>query len=166
MTIERLREVLSYDALTGQFTWRVRLSLATPAGSIAGTVYGNGRRYITVKGKRYFASRLAWFYTYGEWPSGQVDHRNLDRLDNRIENLRVATPQQNVANRRANRSNRLGVKGVGMATMRVRKAQRYRARIRVDNKLIHLGYFSTPELANAAYKSAAEKFFGEFARSA
>lgn len=166
MTAERLRSVLDYDASTGVFRWRVALSNQGPAGSIAGTVYANGRRYITIARKRYFASRLAWLYVFGEWPSSQLDHKNLDRSDDRIANLRVATTGQNSANRRVLRSNRLGVKGVGISTPRVRKAQRYRARIRVDGRLKHLGYYATPELASRAYEAAARELFGEFARTA
>ncbi len=166
LTVERLREVLDYDATTGVFTWRVRLSSNATSGSVAGTIYANGRRYITIERKRHFASRLAWLYVHGEWPDGQVDHRNRERDDNSFDNLRLATSQQNMANRGVSKRNRLGVKGVGISTLRVRSPQRYRARIRVNDKLIHLGYFSTPTEASAAYGAAAREHFGEFARSA
>lgn len=166
ITADRLRELLSYDPTTGEFTWRVRLGPAGPVGSRAGTIYKNGRRYIAIDRKRYFAARLAWLHVHGCWPSRQVDHRNLDRADDRLENLRLATGQLNAANRRVSKNNRLGVKGVGISTLRKRKPQRYRARIRVNDRLIHLGYFDTPEEANDAYAAAARKHFGEFARSA
>lgn len=166
VTAERLRRLLDYDASTGVFIWKVSLRRNAPIGSVAGTLYKNRRRYITIDRRRYFAARLAWFYVHDVWPSRQLDHRNLERDDNRIENLRLATNQQNGANRRALKNNRLGVKGVGMSTFRKRSPQRYRARIRVDNRLIHLGYFATPEAASHAYETAARKHFGEFARSA
>lgn len=165
MTAERLREVLAYDPGTGVFTWRIALSPVARVGSVAGTIYKNGRRYITVGRRRYFASRLAWLYVHGEWPSCQVDHRNLNRSDDRIENLRLATATQNTANRGVSRRNRLGVKGVGISTLRKRRPQRYRARIRVNGRLLHLGYFDSPETASAAYADAARQHFGEFARA-
>lgn len=165
LTIERLRAVLHYDPLSGVFTWRAKVGTQT-IGSVAGTVYQNGRRYIAIDRRRYFAARLAWFYVHGEWPSGQIDHKNVNRLDDRIDNLRVASRSQNIANRPVTKRNRLGVKGVGISTIRVRKPQRYRARIRIDGRLIHLGYFSTPDLASSAYADAARQYFGEFARSA
>jgi len=165
MTAQRVRDLLGYDPQTGVFTWKATARRAV-AGSVAGTIYKNGRRYITIGRQRYFAHRLAWLYVHGRWPSAQIDHRNMDRDDNRIENLREATNQQNVANRGVMSSNHLGRKGVGISSDRVHAPQRYRARIRVNDKLIHLGYFSTPDLASAAYAEAAVKHFGEFARSA
>lgn len=166
MTAERIRALLHYDPSTGVFVWKVRLGLSMHAGDRAGTIYKNGRRYITIDRKRYFASHLAWLHVHGEWPAVQIDHRNLNRSDDSIENLRLATSKQNAENKGVSKRNRLGVKGVGIGTLRVRMPQRYRARIRVNGQLIHLGYFSTTELASAAYAEAAQKYFGEFARSA
>lgn len=167
MTAAILRELLNYDPSTGVFTWRVKLSPVAPVGSIAGTIYKNGRRYITVRRKRYFASRLAWLYVHGQWPHAQIDHRNLNRSDDRIDNLRAASAQDNLANRGVLRTNLLGVKGVNVAYIpaKARTPLRYRARIRMNNELIHLGYFHSPEEANAAYATAAKRHHGEFARS-
>jgi hypothetical protein len=159
MTAERVRELFSYDPETGVFVWRVTLGNAAVAGTTAGTIYKNGRRYITVEGQRYFAHRLAWLYVNGQWPTAQIDHRNRVRDDNRIANLREATNQQNCANRDVLKRNSLGVKGV--VAYRGRKANtpiRYRARIRVNDRLIHLGYYPTP-------KAAATRYFGEFAQA-
>lgn len=166
VTVEEVRLRLHYDPATGVFTWSRPLSPVTPIGSLAGAIYKNGRRYITIHGRRYFASHLAWLYVHGVWPSAQVDHKNVTRDDNRIDNLRLATNQQNGANKPALPNNRLGIKGVGVSKVNRRAPQRYRARIRVNDKLIHLGYFSTPQEASAAYHSAAVRYFGEFARSA
>lgn len=166
VTLQRLREVLGYEPASGRFTWLVRLSKVAPVGSTAGTIYKNGRRYITIDRRRYFSARLVWFFVHGEWPTCQVDHRNCDKADDRFDNLRLATPFQNSGNKRVSKRNRLGVKGVGISTPRKRKPQRYRARIRVHDRLIHLGYFSTPTEASAAYDAAAREHFGEFARSA
>lgn len=165
VTAERLRQVLDYNPATGEFRWKTKLGPVDRIGEIAGTISNRGRRHIAIDRTVFAAHRLAWLYVYGAWPSGQLDHRNLNKLDDRIENLRPATRQQNSANRPVLRNNRLGVKGVSI-TPRVRRPQRYRARIRVDNRLIHLGYFSTPEQASEAYRLAAVKHFGEFARVA
>lgn len=157
---QQLKSLLHYDSETGIFTWRVCLANAAPVGSVAGTIYKKGNRYITIRRKRYQAHRLAWLYVYGTWPSLEIDHRNLERDDNRIQNLREATNQGNSANRRVFKGKALP-KGVT-----ARPDGRYRARIRVDGKLIHLGYFNTPRAANAAYAVAAKKYFGDFARAA
>jgi hypothetical protein len=100
----------------------------------------------------------------GEWPSKQIDHKNLKRADDSFLNLREATQTQNSGNQRVQKNNRLGIKGVGAYQNKYR-APRYRARIRVNGRLVHLGYFSTPAEANVAYAVAAQKHFGEFARS-
>ena len=60
-------------------------------GAIAGTLYPNCYRYVTINRKRYCEHRLAWLYVYGKWPEDMVDHINGIKDDNRIENLREAT---------------------------------------------------------------------------
>lgn len=160
--IEELRSVLTYCPATGAFHWKANVSRSMQAGSRAGNVNKKGRRLLAYKGVRYMEARLAWAFVHGVWPADQIDHIDGDRLNNAINNLREATNQQNAANRPALRTNRHGAKGVAI-NKRVRKAARYRARIRVNNKLIHLGYFPTSDEAAAAYLSAAKVHFGEFA---
>lgn len=63
-------------------------------------------------GKQYKASHIAFAHFYGRWPEKDVDHRNHDRIDNRIENLREATDSQNNANQRVSKRNKTGVKGI------------------------------------------------------
>lgn len=88
----------------------------------------------------------------------QVDHKNLDGLDNRSANLRLATVVQNAQNKRTRSDNTSGYKGVS----RHSTSKGWRARIVVDKKTIHLGLFSTPKAAYAAYCEAATKYHGEF----
>lgn len=93
-------------------------------------------------------------------PSEFVDHINGDRSDNRRENLRVVTKQQNCSNCKTYKNNKSGYKGVTWSN----GANKWRARIRVAKKEYHLGIFDTPEEAYAVYVEAAKKHFGEFAR--
>lgn len=87
-----------------------------------------------------------------------VDHINGDGLDNRRENLRLATIQQNNCNTRTRKGKVVSYKGVST------HYNKYRARIRFERKLIYLGLFNTPEEAHEAYKAKAKELFGEFAR--
>lgn len=90
------------------------------------------------------------------------DHINNNTLDNRRSNLRICTHRQNTMNRRLRWDNASGVKGVYLH----RPSGRYTAQIRVNGKLVFLGYHANKELAAEAYKIAAVLYFGEFARVA
>ncbi len=96
-------------------------------------------------------------------PKIPVDHVNGDSLDNRRENIRVATTQLNAANRGKQKNNTSGYKGVFQRKESYYKTPRYRAMIRVNQKLIRLGTFEDPEEAAKAYDKAAVEHFGEFA---
>lgn len=161
LTAARLREVLNYDPNTGGFTWRVATSSRACVGYRAGCIQkGVGYRLISVDGHLFNASRLAWLYVTNEWPQARVDHINLDKGDNRWCNLRAATTAQNGMNSCRPSSNTSGFKGVSWST----HAGMWRAQIRVDGRLAHLGYFDTPERAFVAYALAAQEHFGAFAR--
>lgn len=90
----------------------------------------------------------------------QVDHQNGNKLDNRRENLRLATPQQNSRNRGKNANNTSGYKGVSYS----RCAHKWTAQIYINRKRQHLGVFTTPEAAAIAYNEAAEREFGGWNR--
>lgn len=89
-----------------------------------------------------------------------VDHRNGDRLDNRRHNLRSSTRSQNCANQKVRSTNTSGFKGVGWK----KDMAAWAARICVNYRRFHLGYFSSAEEAARAYDTAAQQYFGEFAK--
>lgn len=92
----------------------------------------------------------------------KVDHKNPEEtLDNRRGNLRIATPSQQCCNRRKSKANQSGYKGV-----RLHCSGKWQAQIKYNRVSIHLGTFTSPELAYAAYCDAAKIIHGEFARLA
>jgi hypothetical protein len=90
----------------------------------------------------------------------EVDHRDHDPLNNRRYNLRKSTPTQNMQNRRKADGKSSRFKGVAWHTG---KHQAWVARITVNKKQIHLGYFDNEEDAATAYRLAAILHHGEFA---
>lgn len=157
LTAGELRELLDYDPAIGVFRWRLFRNSGARSGQEAGTVDPKGYIRIKINGVQYMAHRLAWLAARGTWPTGEVDHINSVKGDNRISNLRVATKNQNQHNRKINARHGVGLKGV-----RVR-GDRYEARIAVDGKQLRLGAFDTPEDAHAAYCAAARRYHGAFA---
>lgn len=111
---------------------------------------------IQFNGRRYTCHRLAWWWVHGEWVK-EVDHRNLVRSDNRIDNLRSATHSMNLANAGPRKGRAL--KGV----YPFRKTGRWVAKIKCNYKPIHLGVFDDEQDAARAYDAAAVRHFGEFA---
>jgi hypothetical protein len=158
ITSDELLQLLAYDPQTGVFTWRVTMSSRAIRGAKAGTRNG-GYVQLKINKRIYQAHRLAWLYVHGEWPPEFIDHINGDPGDNRIENLRLATSSQNLANSRRRRDNAAGVKGVCWN----KRDARWRAQIRINGKKTYLGSFTEIKDAAAAYRSAAEKHYGEFA---
>jgi HNH endonuclease len=151
-----LLRLLSYDPSTGEFSWRVDRGKVR-AGSIAGRIDSSGYKQLCVKYRRILAHRLAWFFVHGKWPSGQIDHINRERLDNRIENLRVADIYEQRQNRlRPSKSSKSGLLGVR------KEGKKWRSTITVYGERHHLGMFDSPEIAQLKYLEAKKQLHPAF----
>lgn len=147
----RLKELLNYDPDSGIFTWKIDRGsggaiFRVSAGSVAGGKTINGYVTIGIDGTPYLAHRLAWFYVHGDWPD-EIDHRDRNRSNNAIDNLRPASHGQNCTNRPA-RSNS-GIIGVSS-----KRHNRWQAYIEIDGKSINLGSYKTIAEAAAARAKA------------
>jgi len=152
------KDLLDYDLNTGKFTWKVKTSSNAMPGYEAGWFDKDGYRCITILGKKLKAHRLAWWWVHGFWPEKGVlvDHANRNKSDNRIANLRLATPSQSAMNRGAQSNSKSGHKGVS-------KFRKYwHAQIMVAGKSISLGYYKNINDAIVAYEEAANHLHGEF----
>ena len=128
-----------------QHTWGV-------VRSPQGVVYARRQWW---EGEHRKAQKMHNFIT--GWPC--VDHRDHDGLNNQRQNLRRATDSQNQANQRVRRTGSSEYRGVSWH----RRRGDWGSRIRVDGRLIHLGYFTDEIEAARAYDSAARERFGDFA---
>lgn len=159
-----LAETFSYDPTTGEIRWKRNVGQRGRAGKPAGHVWSNkeGKAYrlVMLEKKSLPAHCVAYFLMTGLWPTGEVDHRDSDGLNNSWGNLRHGTKSQNQANARIRKDNSTGFKGVSA------KGSKFISRIQADNQRIFIGCFDTPEAAHAAYVEKSISIFGEFSRGA
>lgn len=156
LPIEKLKDILDYSPDTGLFIWKKWRSRLAKKGGVAGKVdrINGGYLVIGICKRIYKAHRLAWFYAYGEWPNGYIDHINHDKLDNRICNLREASAKQNQQNLPVRSNNSSGATGVSF----LKHMNKWRAYIHFEGKQILLGRFENIEDAIFARKKANKKY--------
>ena len=124
---------------------------------IVGTL-GNGYIYASFNYKRYLLHRIIFLMFNGYMPK-VVDHIDGNSLNNKIENLREATQQQNLFNSKLRKNNTSGVKGVNWHKLR----SKWKVELRINGKKQHFGLFSDLELAELVAKEARNKYHKEFA---
>jgi len=169
---EFARECLDYNQETGEFHWHTRPlahfkdALAHKsrnnrfAGKHAGSINWYRRvEYIRLDHRCLLAHRLAWLIVHGDPGPMEIDHIDNDSLNNRIDNLRLATSSQNSWNMRITKRNRLGIKGISQ-----HENGKFRAVVGRNWKHHHIGYFTTLEEAITAREEAIKRLHGEFAR--
>jgi hypothetical protein len=159
ITAEELREKLLYYPETGVF-----IRLKTKCSHLIGLPAGHrssihGYNVIRIDGTLYRASRLAWLYMTGAWPSDLIDHIDGSRDNDAFANLRQATRQQNNSNKHSVHASS-GFKGVFF----VKRHNHYIARLVKNRRGYHLGTFNNPLEAAVAYNAGAVRHFGEFAK--
>ena len=117
-------------------------------GAEAGSLHHEGYLDVKINGKQYRVHRIIYMMFYGHIPRNmQIDHINRNRMDNRIENLRVVTHCEN----QWNVSEKKGYHFIP-------KYNKYRVRITANRKRILIGDYNTEEEAADAYKEAKEKY--------
>lgn len=164
-----LRQCFNYEPDTGLLVWRTRpidhyqsakvwkIITKRCAGLTAG--YRNKAGYIAVNldGSMYLAHRIIVKLVEGE-DCEEVDHVDGIRHNNLWGNLRPTSTKNNRRNTRISSRNRSGFKGVHFYKSR----NKYTAEIRVEQRTLHLGYFSNAEEAHAAYCKAGMEHYGPF----
>jgi len=116
--------------------------------------------YAVGKSKKLQISRLMGLTFLGMKPEQEIDHKDRDKGNDTLGNLRIATVSQNNANRGRPKNNKSGFKGVSWR----RTAKKWAAHIkRAPDRQRLIGLFDRPEDAAAAYDAEARRLFGEFA---
>lgn len=177
---EYLRQCLDYDPETGIVVWKHRplehfkdASYQKRFNSrFAGKRAGSQRKpraggttnhwevSLTFGGtcENYLLHRVIWKMVHGTEPD-EIDHKNIDGGDNRLDNLRACDHHQNMSNTRIRSDNTSGFKGVTL----VAKTGKWRAEINHRGRKMHIGYFDTRERAAVAYALKSDQLHGQFA---
>lgn len=151
LTYERVAEVFRCDAETGVLERKLKSGRWRACGDKHN--HSSGYSHLKIDGKNYLAHRLIWLLTYRTWPKF-IDHIDKNPMNNRIDNLRSATRQENNHNRGMNKNSSSGYPGVSF----FKRDNKWMAYIRVNSKQTFLGYFDTPEEAFTAYMLAKIKY--------
>ena len=151
-----LKERFNYCSETGIFTVKRAVSGSRRIGQAAGWIDKRCKGYIRIEisGTVYYAHRLAWLYVYGCFPDDEIDHINGIRGDNRISNLRLVSRRNNMMNKGRYKNNSSGITGVYW----YKSTEKWLAKIRFNDKMIHLGYFEDFFEACCARRSAEIKY--------
>lgn len=160
ITQEFLKEHFEYR--DGGLWWIKKSSPHSPilVGSRFGSIFKKGYRRGTFKRKDYLEHRLIWLYYYGTWPQHHIDHINGTKDDNRIENLREATSQQNNFNKGSRKNSSSIYKGVHW----VDKKNKWRVRCDINGVKLSGGFFTKEVEAAKKYDLLIKEHHGNFAR--
>jgi hypothetical protein len=156
ISIETLRDSFIYDAATGDIHWRNPEKHPSRKRGPLGYMQ-QGYVFITIGEVNISVHRVAWAMHYGKWSESTIDHRDRNRANNRIDNLRLATESQNHVNAQVRGA--FPCKGVSFE----KKRGKYRAQIKFARKGKHIGYYDTMDEAAHAYNKEAVVIHGEFA---
>lgn len=158
----KLKELLTYDPITGIFTWN-KVEGKSPqwngrfAGKIAGSLNNKGYVKIGIDKKYYSAHRLAFLFMGLPIPE-IVDHTDRDKSNNKWNNLRASDTSNNAGNSDKYRTNTSGYKNVSWAQDR----KLWYVKV-IKNSKIHGGYYKTLEEAISVANSLRKELYGDSA---
>lgn len=174
-----LMELLAYDRESGFLYWKARepkwFDGKTQEKCNRSAKWWNGRfagkQAFNIAGTRgylvgsifnvmYKTHRVIWALETGQWPKFDIDHRDMNRTNNKFSNLREATQAQNQANVGALRTNTSGYKGVFFDKRR----SRWEVSLVVNRVRVLKKSFKTLEEARSAYRAATIEHNDKFAR--
>lgn len=153
ITQKELKNLMTLDQETGEFTWLKRMGGTATTGSAVGSYDAKGYKTTSIYGKHYKIHRLIWLYIFGIWPAGVLDHIDGNKSNNCLSNLRDTNQMINGTNRtKLNKNNTSGYMGV------YRDKKKWNAEIIYLGEKFRLGSYNTPEEANEALIAFREEF--------
>lgn len=158
ITQNLLKELVEYDPIIGIMTYKITTSNKNKKGGTVGYVNDGGYTEVMIFGNKYLVHRLIWKYVYNKFPDNFIDHINGIRTDNRLDNLREASTQQNSWNSSTRKDSTTGYKGVSID----KRCGKYRAYININGKQKSLGYYTTAYEAHLVREKYAAELHGEF----
>ncbi|MFA5925241.1 MAG: HNH endonuclease [Methylococcaceae bacterium] len=168
---EFLQECFTYDPDTGILTWKVRprhhfttehsfkVFNTKFSNKKAGGIAGRGYINVLVKNYRFRAHRIIWKLVTGNEPIDEIDHIDTNMINNRFNNLREASHQENACNAPLSRRNKSGIKGCSFD----KKSGLYQVDIQVNKVKHYLGRYQTAEEAHSVYCAAAIRLHKSYA---
>lgn len=158
MTQEEVKKLFTYS--DGKLLWNSHRGSKKCKGESAGY---NNKGYLVVRvreyGRSFMVHRLIWVYHNGDIQKGlEIDHINGIKNDNRIENLRLATRQQNNQNCKVSVISKSGIKGVHYD----RHKRKWVVQVAINGKQTYLGSYEDIEYARQIAEKARAKSHGQF----
>ena len=120
----------------------------------------SGYLNVDIDGKTYKVHRIIFMMHHGYMPE-YIDHIDGNPINNKIENLRPATVNQNRQNSSIRKDNKSGCKGVYWK----KDSKKWSVQIQANGKRINIGVFDNLELADLVAQEARDKFHGKYARN-
>jgi hypothetical protein len=156
MTQELVQDLFNYDPDTGILTNKIA-RWGAKAGGIAGGIAGAGYLLVSIKRINHTVHRICFLHYHGYLPA-MLDHKDNNKLNNRILNLRECTKQENSFNAKISKANKSGIKGVSWN----KKAKKWMAGMKINGKNNYLGLFTEIEDARKAVEDARGRLHKEF----
>lgn len=147
-----------FDYRDGELFYKKSPLPKIKVGSKAGTINSIGYGKVSIDGKKHSIHRVVFLMMHGYVPA-VIDHINGNRADNKIENLRACSRQENSQNAPSRKSNKSQIKNVSWHTA----SGKYQVDITVDTKKKYIGVFDDVELAELVAMEARNKYHGAFA---
>ena len=140
---------------SGRLLWKKTKSNRNLIGNDAGSVI-SGYRYVTIDGVNIKSSHINWLFKTGKWPKKTIDHIDNNKLNDAWDNLREATHQQQMRNKKVTKKGRELPKGV------YKRKDKFYSRATIDGKDIYLGTFETASEAHIAWCDYTKEIYQEY----